>query len=133
MKKILIVLSFFVAGAFHLGSKELKKTKEIATASSIKKESIKKMDASSLVLKSENEEAASLEEIEHDYKDLDIKDLELALDRIDKSREKLLLINAFNSRKLNGLEEKELTSILETKVVLTKLVLDKKFEEMGEL
>lgn len=133
MKKTLFIMAVFVAGTIIFSSKNTDVSNEFFIDKTPAAKTLKQQTVIQPVLTEEIKETASLETLEESYEDLGIKDLQVALERVDKSREKLQLIEAFNSRKLSEAESQELATIIRTRVVLTKLVMEKKFEELESL
>lgn len=134
MKKSLLFIFFISIGGIYIFGTKNSEIRDEHPFSRVKNKTVgeQKIMAEPVVAE-EQVETASLESLEENYQDLEIKDLQKALDRVDKSREKLQLIEAFNNRKLTELESKELTLIIRTRIVLTKLVMEKKFEELEHL
>ena len=60
-------------------------------------------------------------------------ELQKELESVDKSRRKYELMKEFNQRKLSREEEIELTNFIRTRVVLTKMIMEKKIAELEVL
>lgn len=72
-------------------------------------------------------------DLEKNYQSLEMPELQKELETVDKSRRKYELMKEFNKRKLSRDEELELTNFIRTRVVLTKMIMEKKIEELEVL
>jgi hypothetical protein len=132
MKKYLIlILLVFVGVSFAPFKKEDNKTIPFFGAKAVKTVSIVLPEAQMEAPKSV--EAVSYEKLEENFSDLELSELKAEIDKVNSSQEKLQLIEIFNKRKLTEFEEKTLSEMIRTRVVLTKLMMDKELEELESL
>ena len=132
MRKLLILFIFVVAGvSFAALKNEDNKTIPFFGAKAVKTDSIRLPVPQTETAKSI--EAVSYEKLEEDYSDLELSELKAEIDKVNTSKEKFQLIETFNKRKLTKSEEKTLAEMIRTRVVLTKLMMDKELEELERL
>jgi hypothetical protein len=132
MKKLLVLIVLVIAGvSVATLKKEDHKTIPFFGAKAIKTNSFVSPESKGKTPKSV--EAASYESLEENFSELELSELKSEIDKVNSSREKLQLIETFNKRKLTESEEKALAEMIRTRVVLTKLMMDKELEELERL
>lgn len=134
MKKSLLFTALIVAGISITSFKQVANKAEVVPAK-VKSEqrAVKPLSKAEAIIEIDATETVTLASLEENFENLEVKELQAELEKVDQSRKKLQLIEAFNTRKLTIDEERELAKFINTRVVLTKLVMEKKFEELEQL
>lgn len=138
MKKFILTLTVLSAIGYGLSQKTTSevKTGESKEVTKTFRQAVKQ--AEQKIVKAEAQEEAtfpapSLEDLEENFEHLETEELKKEYDKLVNSKAKASLIARANSGKLTEKEEAELKTYLRSTAALSKILMDRKFEEMEAL
>lgn len=139
MKNILVISTIVLVGlAFILNRPEAHKRETVRSYFKVSKANKKEAPVMTAVTvtaakPAQKTEAPDMEEIEERYESMDIKDLEIELEKFESSEKQKELIALANKAQLTEEEKVELLAFIRTQAVLNKLVFEMKYDEFEAL
>ena len=140
MKKLILVtaaLAFIGYGVFHTGSKQGHIESQLATEKKSEERRLEKVKPV-FEKKNTNQEVVissvpSLEDLEERFSDLDTEALKNEYERLSGSEKKARLLGLANTGKLSPEENSELLTYLRSSAAISKILIERKLEEVETL